>query len=389
MKKIISKLTQFPLANQRVLLRADLNVPLAHSAIANDFRLRALLPTLHYLRSHNAITIIATHLGRPQGTVMPNLSTKILVPWFQHHGYSVIFEPNLRTVKQTDYKPGSIIMLENMRFFPGEHNQDPNFTQELASCAQYYVNDAFGTLHRHDTSVSLVATYFPPDKKTVGFLVERELKELEFLKHAQKPFILILGGGKVDTKLELIKGMLDYVTAIMLCPATVFTFLYAQGTPVGASLVEHECIDKAQEIIAQAQSKNIQLLFPLDYQIADNSLDGPLRFIDAHEFPKDAIGISIGPKTIEHWCSIIKKAKTVFLNAAMGFAYRPETLEGLHKILECLASSSAHSVVGGGDSVAAVERFGLAQKISFLSTGGGSTLAYLSGEELPGLIAIS
>lgn len=386
MKIINCKLNEFHVTNKRVLLRADLNIPLSNGSIANDFRLRALLPTLNYLHQQKAITFIATHLGRPQGKYNETLSTKILIPWFQKHGYSIIFESDLQKTTQANYSPGSIILLENMRFFPGEQNQDQQFAQQLAACAEYYVNDAFGTLHRHDTSVSLVAHYFPPDKKTIGFLIEKELRELDLLKNNPKqPFTLIIGGGKVDTKLSLIKGMLDSVTTILLCPAVVFTFLKAMGKNVGKSLVDIDSLNSAQEIIIAARKKNVQIFFPLDYQIAENSIHGTLRNIDADDFSEHSIGISIGPKTIKAWSDLIKKSQTIFLNAAMGFANRPETLEGLREILLCIAASSAHSVVGGGDSVAAIERFGLNNKINFLSTGGGATLSYLSGEFLPGL----
>jgi phosphoglycerate kinase len=386
MKKPTCKLTQFNLRNKRVLLRADLNVPLAHGTIEDDFRLRAVLPTLNYLQQHHAITFIATHIGRPNGTYDPKLSTKILIPWFEKNGYSIIFEPDLKKAASMSYAPSSIILLENMRFFAGEQNHDPAFAQQLGACADYYVNDAFGTLHRDDTSVSLVADYFPPDKKTIGFLVQKELQELSSLKHnPPQPFVLIIGGGKVDTKLSLISGMLDSVSTILVCPAVVFTFLKAMGKNVGKSLVDEASIKTAQEIIKSARIKNINLLFPIDYQIAYNNLDGKLEIIEANSFPDNARGVSIGPKTIQEWRQCINNAKTIFFNAAMGFTQRPETLEGLHALLESIATSPAHTVVGGGDSVAAVERFKLTSKIDFLSTGGGATLAYLSGNALPGL----
>ncbi len=385
------KLKQFNLTNQRVLLRADLNVPLINSTIQDDFRLRALLPTLTYLQQHNAITFIITHLGRPKGSVDPKLSTKIFVPWFEKNNLNVIFENDLKKIQTTQYKPGTVILFENIRFFPGEQNHDQQFAQEVAACADYYVNDAFGALHRNDTSVTLLANCFAPDKKTIGFLVEKELQELTKLKqNPEQPFLLIIGGGKVDTKLALIEGMLNNTSAIMLCPATVFTFLKCIGKEVGKSLVDEASYTVAQKIMNEANKKDCALLFPVDYQIAQEKIDGPLQTVSASAFPANGIGISLGPKTLELWAPLIKQAKTIFVNAAMGFAQRPDTLEGLHELLKLVAASSAHSVVGGGDSVAAVEKFGLTNnKISFLSTGGGATLSYLSDNPLPGLECLS
>ena len=386
MKNIICKLNQFNLNNKRVLLRVDLNVPLSQGTISDDYRLNTVIPTLNYLQKNGAITFIATHLGRPNGKYDPSLSTQKLIPWFKKHDYPITFEPDLKKASQITYPPSTFVMLENMRFFPGEQNQDPAFAQQLSSLADYYVNDAFGALHRNDTSVSLVAHYFPEDKKTIGFLIEKELQELDALKHnPSQPFILIIGGGKVDTKLSLIANMLDSISTILLCPAVVFTFLKALGKEVGKSLVDNASLHSAENIINQANKKNIQLLFPLDYHIAHNTIDGNLKYINADEFGSNDIGISIGPKTVVQWCPIIKQAKTIFVNAAMGFTQRPETLNSLKSLLKCVTTSSAHTVVGGGDSVAAVIRFGFANKIDFLSTGGGATLTYLSGNPLPGL----
>ncbi len=386
MKQLINRLSHLNLNNKRVLLRADLNVPLANNRIADGFRLRTLQPTLDYLHNQNAITFIATHLGRPKGKYDPNLSTKILLPWFEEHNYSVTFEPDLKGAATRHYQPGAIILLENLRFFPGEQNHDSVFAHELAACAEYYVNDAFGALHRNDSSLTLVADCFAPEKKTIGFLIEKELHELKKLKTSpEQPFVCIIGGGKIDTKIELIKNLVATVQTILLCPAVVFTFLKALNKPVGKSLVDEQLVSIAHEIISHASQNNVKLCFPLDYQAADTTRDGALSIVDADAFPKDGVGVSIGPKTLAAWAPIIKNAKTIFVNAAMGFADRPETLEGLHALLKIIAKSKAYKVIGGGDSVAAVERFGLSKDINFLSTGGGATLAYLSGQPLPGL----
>lgn len=389
MKHLTSRLSHFNLHNKCVLLRADLNVPLIENQIADDLRLRAIQPTLDYLLKKKAIIFVATHLGRPNGKYDPYLSTKILLPWFKKNNYSVDFEPDLKVAATRQYQPGSIILLENMRFFPGEQNHDPRFAQELAACAEYYVNDAFGALHRNDTSLTLVADSFSSEKKTVGFLVSQELNELEKLKNPQQPFILIMGGGKVDTKLLLIKNMLNYAQAILLCPAIVFTFLQAQGKPVGKSLVNEALIAPAQEILTASLQKKCSFFFPLDYQIADSSWKGPLSIVAADAFPSYGFGISIGPKTLLAWTPIIHQAKTIFFNAAMGFAQRPKTVDGTNSLLQSIAQSNAYTVIGGGDSAAAVARLGLTEKFDFISTGGGATLAYLSNQPLPGLDHIS
>lgn len=387
MKTLTCKLLNFNLKNKRVLLRVDLNVPLANNHVADDFRLRSLQPTLDYLQKENAIIFIATHLGRPNGKYNPNLSTKLLLPWFEQHNYHIIFEPDLKTVATRHYRPGSTILLENLRFFKGEQSHDPTFAHELAACADYYVNDAFGALHRTDSSLTLVADCFAPKKKTIGFLIEKELRELKKLKTSpEQPFICIIGGGKIDTKISVIKNMLQTAQTIFLCPAVVFTFLKALHKPVGKSLIDENLIETARTILESAeQQKKSKLFFPLDYQIADTTRDGTLTVVDSEQFPEDGAGVSIGPKTIAAWDPLIQQAKTIFVNSAMGFQDRPDTLEGLHELLKCIAGSKAYTVVGGGDSAAAVERFGLSQKIDFISTGGGATLTYLSGQPLPGL----
>lgn len=386
MKQPINKLPTFNLNNKRVILRADLNVPLSDNRIEDDFRIRALQPTLDYLIKNNAVVFIATHIGRPQGRFNSDLSTKLLLPWFKKNNYTIEFESDLKRAATGIYQPGSIILLENLRFFPGEENCDPIFAHELAALGDYYVNDAFGALHRNDCSLTLVPGCFPQEKKTIGFLIEKELHALKKLTTSpEEPFVCIIGGGKIETKIELIKNLLEKTQAILLCPAIVFTFLKALNKPVGKSLIDEQLIATAHEIITMDSSGNHKLRFPLDYQIADSTRNGPLSFVEAQQFPERGFGISIGPKTVAVWSTILNNAKTIFVNAAMGFSNRPETLEGLHALLKCVAASNAYSVIGGGDTAAAAERFGLSNKLDFISTGGGATLTYLSGKDLPGL----
>ena len=269
--KLISKLHSWSCDNQRVFLRTDLNVPLHQGSIISYRRLQAIRPTLDCLIGQNAKIILATHIGRPKGAD-PSLSTKHLIPWFEQHGYSVTFSPDVETANETTITPGTILLLENLRFFSGEKTSDLVFAKQLAQLADWYVNDAFGTLHRSDTSVYLLAEQFPREKRTIGFLVEKELAILnEFMNNPQHPATIILGGGKVADKLSLIKNLLFKADYIVLCPAIVFTFLQAKEDPVGKSLVDNNSIDLAQSILDKATQTNTQIIFPLDYQIAQNS----------------------------------------------------------------------------------------------------------------------
>jgi phosphoglycerate kinase len=329
--------------------------------------------------------ILATHLGRPEGKCNQKLSTKILLPWFQEHGYAMQFSPTFADARLTD---SPIILLENLRFFPGEQNQDPSFAQELASLADFYVNDAFGLLHRNDTSITLVPTLFDAQHCTIGLLIEHELNALDKLIHPEHPFVVIMGGGKVTTKLPMLNHIINVVDTILLCPALVFTFMKALGFEVGNSLVDTPALAKSLVLLEEAKTKEVTLVFPEDYRVMLQGKEKKLITVDANAIPKSSMGISIGPKTLMQFSQTIKQAKTIFFNAAMGFADQPETMQELHKLLESVAQSPAFTVVGGGDSVSAVRKFGLAEKINFLSTGGGSTLAYLSGEIMPGLIAM-
>ena len=383
--KLTSKLPTWHLEDKRVFLRADLNVPLIDQTIANDFRLRALLPTLNYVIKHEGSVILATHIGRPPG-YDPDLSTKVLLPWFKERGYDIIFTENIEHASTIELKPQQILLLENLRFFPGEKGKDPLFAKQLAQLAEYYVNDAFGTSHRTDTSVTLTAQEFHPQHRTIGFLIERELMQLNnMLEDPDQPFIALLGGGKISDKIPLMYGMLNKTQIIILCPAIVFTFLKAMGKPVGKSLIDDQALETCKKIVALAKSKNVNLIFPVDYQIAHKSVQGPLSIIDANSFPGDGVGISIGPKTVELLEQEINQARTIFFNAAMGFGNRSETLKSTHDILQIIAQARGTSVIAGGDSVAAAQQIGMEDSFDHLSTGGGATLSYLSGQPLPSL----
>jgi len=375
--------------NKWIVLRADLNVPLNKSEIANDYRLQGVLPTIDALLKKKGRILLLTHLGRPT-RYDPALSTKILVPWFINRHYKIAWAENPEHALELEKKSDSaIILLDNLRFFPGEKTGDTDFARKLAVLGQFYVDDAFGSLHREDSSISVLPTLFAPDHRTIGLLVEKELTALNKLLYApEKPFIMILGGGKVTDKLPLIDTVLDKVQTILLCPATVCTFLKAKGYEVGKSLVDQTALPLCMQIIKKAEKLSVKLEFPLDYLIALDTKKGVLKTVDAHEFPGNGIALSIGPKTIASYSAIIQQANTIFFNAAMGFQDVQESGHGTQALLEAIARSKAFSVVGGGDSVTVALNAGLSSELDFLSTGGGATLMYLGGKILPGLKAI-
>jgi len=385
-QSLISQLPNYDLKNQRVFLRADLNV-LSDGKITNDYRLKALLPTIDLILKKGGKIILATHIGRPT-EYDAQLTTYHLVSWLSKNGYQIDFadSPDQAIIKSHE-SPHSLIMLENLRFFAGEQNGDERFAKLLAASADYYVNDAFGLIHRDDTSITLLPELFPPDERTIGLLIEKEIKELnKLINQPKKPFVLILGGAKLKTKIPLIRSLTPLVDQILLCPALVFTFLKADGKEVGKSLIDATLIDEARAIINEAMQNNTKVALPVDYQVAANSIDGPLRIVNADEFSSTDVGVSIGPKTVDQFGTIIGEAQTVFFNGVPGFLDRPETLEGVHGILNALNKSNGYTVIGGGDTVAAAFKLDATQSIDFISTGGGATLAYLAGERLPGLL---
>lgn len=336
-----SPLKNWDLKNKRVFVRADLNVPLEDGNITDDTRLQAIRPTLDYILAQGGSVTLATHIGRPTG-VEAELSTTHLAPWFAAHGY----------IK-------NITLLENLRFFAEKPESVP-FAQELAKGIDYYIDDAFGSCHRTGTSLTLLPQLFEKEKRGIGFLVERELAMLSTLKyHAEEPFVLILGGGKAEEKIRLLEALLPRVTHALLCPA-----------------------------LAQAYTgTDPKVLLPVDYLVG-KSWDGPYNYKKSSEIKTTDTVIAIGPETVAAWQQTILQARTIFFNGAMGDLNKPETIKELRAVLQTVAQSAALRAIGGGSSVAALHLFGLANKVDFISTGGGATLAYLSGQPLPALDAL-
>jgi phosphoglycerate kinase len=385
-----SQIKSWNLEGKRVFVRADLNVPIHDGIITNDYRLRKVTQTLKLIIRHGGSIILASHLGRPRNTET-QYSLQQLVPWFQQNGFTITFakSPEQAEPLTKSMASGTILLLENLRFFPGEKSNDAHFAQTLAHLADYYVDDAFATLHRIESSITLVPRYFDESKRTIGLLVEHELRMLNRLLISPiKPFVLIIGGCKIRDKIQLIEHLVPHVDAILLCPAIAFSFLKAIGISVGKSLVDLESTSLCRSILAHAQQHNCKVMLPLDLQVAEQSLDGSLSIVDIQKIPKTSVGISIGPKTIEFYSQEIAQAKTIFYNGLMGFQERPETLQGMHTILQAMTTSRAFTAIGGGDTVGAAETLGLADSLSFCSTGGSATLSYLSGQPLPGLEAL-
>jgi len=378
------------LEGKRVLLRADLNVPIKDGKIIDDYRLCALQPTLSLLRRKGAKIILATHLGRPD-KASEEFSTRQLIPWFEKHKYKIVYESNLiEAYEKSLVHPEHILLLENMRFFSEKESANEKEREEfaivLAGLGDYYVGDAFALLHRTDTSTTLVPLLFKPDKRSIGLLIEQELEVLNTLiSNDTHPFIFIFGGNKLATKIPLLKQLFNRIDTLLLGPAPVFSFLHAQGKSVGKSLIDEKAINECTNLLKLAQEKNVKIIFPIDYVIADNTFEGPLHTIPADQFPADGIGVTIGPKTVQLFAHYIIRAQRIFYNGLMGDTQRKETLSGVNEIFTAMSQSAGMSVIGGGDSVAAAQILGLADKVTYCSTGGGATLAYLSGEKLPGL----
>ncbi len=380
MKQTEKKIEVTDFAQQRVFLRADLNVPLHNGTIISDFRLQSIVPTIDLIQKKGGKIILATHIDRPQKPTK-ELSTQVLVPWFLKQGYKISYIQDLETAHtQSFLNFNEILLLENLRFFPGEQENDSVFAKQLAALGDYYVNDAFGSIHRTDCSLYGVPKLFDPDKRMVGLLMIKELENADYLLHkAQKPFTLIVGGNKVADKLKLIEALASSIDHILLCPALAFSFLKAQGIEVGSSLVDDSSLSLCKELAAQFGHK---LILPVDYK-AINNQNNTLENIKI--FTKRDYGICIGNETALIWDRIIQNSGTVFYNGLMGDLTKRDTLVGVQSVFNAMGQSSAYSIIGGGDSVAAAQLLHVNGSIDFMSTGGGSLIAYLANQKLPSL----
>ncbi len=378
---------------KRVLVRVDFNVPLAEGAVTDDTRVRAALPTLRYLVDHGARVIVMSHLGRPDGKPDPQYSLRPVRRVLQRLlGRNVVFvddivgpEAHEAVDRMVD---GEIIMLENVRFDPGEAADDPAFSKALASLADIYVNDAFGAAHRAHASTEGVAHYLPA---YAGLLLAREVDTLtSMLTDPERPFLAILGGSKVSDKFGVIDRLLDCVDTLIIGGGMCFTLLVAKGVSVGKSIVEPEWVEPAKAMLTKAVDKGVELILPVDFVIADAiEPDAETRIVAREEIPAGMMGLDIGPTTVELFKGAISSARTIFWNGPMGVFEMAPFENGTRQVaLAVSRNNRAASIVGGGDSVAALKKFDVEDRITFVSTGGGASMKLLEGSALPGLAAL-
>jgi len=390
---MIRSIEQLDIGGKRLFIRVDFNVPLDKKTrkVKDDARIRAALPTVRYALSRKAKVILASHLGRPDGKVVPEMSLEPAgARLSQHLGQDVIFADDCvgDGVKKLvgELHEGQVLLLENLRFHPEEEANDDGFSRELASLCDAYVDDAFGTVHRAHASTVGMVKYVP--LRGAGFLVLAELKHLQpLLKGAPKPYLAILGGAKVSDKIKVIEQLLSKVDALLIGGAMAYTFLSARGVPVGASRVEKDKIDVARRILEKAAQSRVEVLLPVDHVVAKEPKAGvPIQVVA--QIPEGMLGLDIGPKAREQYRQRILGAKTVFWNGPMGLFEVSEFAAGTLAVAEALAeatSRGARTVVGGGDSAAACAEMGMADKVTHVSTGGGASLEFLEGRELPGI----
>ena len=382
------------LDGKKVFLRCEFNVPLDENQnITDKTRIVASLPTINYILDHNAKLILCSHLGRPKGEYKKELS---LAPVAKELSKELNREVKLaKDIVGEDaknlvnnMKNGDVVLLENVRFDKREEENDPEFAKELASLADVYVNDAFGTCHRAHASTAGIASYLP---SAVGFLIEKELKVLgDALSNPQRPFLAILGGSKVSTKIGVIDSLLDKVDTLLIGGGMAYTFYKAMGYNVGNSICENDKLDLAKEIMQKAKDKNVNLLLPVDNVIAkEASEEAEIKVVSFKEIPDEWEGFDIGPKTIEIYKEEIKKAKTILWNGPVGLFEVNQFAKGTNELAKCLASlEGVTTIIGGGDSAAAVTKAGLEDKMTHISTGGGASLEFIEGKKLPGIEAI-
>ncbi len=383
-------------AGKRVLCRCDFNVPTKDGKITSDKRIVAAMPTIEYLVNHGAKVILCSHMGKPKGEWKPELSLKIVADRLsQLLGKEVIMASDVvgedAKAKAAALKDGEVMLLENVRYMKGETKNDPELSRELASMADLFVNDAFGTAHRAHSSTAGVADYLPA---VCGYLVQKEVGIMgKALADPERPFVAILGGAKVSDKLNVINNLLEKVDTLIIGGGMAFTFLAAKGYNVGASLVDNEKIDYCKEMMAKAEAKGVKLLLPVDTVVADsfpNPIDAeiPVETVMSDAIPEGKMGLDIGEKASAEFYEAVKAAKTVVWNGPMGVFENPVLSKGTKAVAQALADSSAVTIVGGGDSAAACEQLGFASQITHISTGGGASLEFLEGLALPGIACL-
>lgn len=386
-------LQDFNLENKRVLVREDLNVPLDENQnITDDTRIRAALPTINYLIEKGAKVIIVSHLGRPKGKVNPKYSLAPVAKRLSELlGRDVAFAKDCigeAAQEAVDkMKAADVLLLENVRFHEGEEKNDPDFAKQLARLADIFINDAFGTSHRAHASTVGVADFLPAG---AGFLLQKEIEVMgKALENPERPFVAILGGAKVGDKIGVIKNLLNKVDTLLIGGGMAYTFLKSKGYEIGQSLLEEDKIDLAASLLKEAEEKNVKLLLPEDVVVTSELKEGlPHETVPVSEIPEDKMGVDIGEETRKNFAEAIKEAKTVVWNGPMGVFEIREYAQGTLAVADAMAKSEAVTIIGGGDSAAAVEQLGFAEAMTHISTGGGASLEFLEGKELPGIAAL-
>ncbi len=389
---VLNTIREADLKGKRVLIRVDFNVPLKDGVVTDNTRIKAALPTIKYILDSGASLVVMTHLGRPKGEKNEKYSLKPVAAEFERLlGSKVTLASDVigdEVKKEVEaLKPGDVLLLENVRFYKEEEANDPEFAKTLASYGDIYCNDAFGTAHRAHASTEGVSHYLP---SYAGFLIEKEVKFMApLLENPEKPFVAIIGGSKVSSKITVLESLVRTCDTIVIGGGMAYTFLKVQGHSIGKSLVEDDYLETASSFLKKAEEKGVKVILPVDHVAAaafDENAE-PVA-VDSVDIPADLMGMDIGPKTTALIVEAVKGAASVVWNGPMGVFEFASFAKGTEEVAKALAASSATTVVGGGDSVAAINKFGLADKISHVSTGGGASLEFLEGKELPGIKAL-
>ena len=382
------------LKGKKVIVRCDFNVPMQDGKISDDTRITAALPTIQYLIETGAAVILMSHMGRPKGKANMEFTMAPVAERLKEYlkqdvkfvSSPVVVDDSVRAAA-AELKPGEVMLLENVRFRKEETDNDPAFAKELASLAEVFVQDAFGTAHRAHASTAGIAAYLPC---VSGFLIEKEVKFLgSAVEDPKRPFVAIMGGAKVGDKIPVIENLITKVDTLIIGGGMSYTFAKAQGLEIGKSILDADNVGLAGELLKKAEAAGVRMLLPVDVICADDfKNDAKKAAVDVDKIPADMMGRDIGPKTIELYKEALADAKTIVWNGPMGVFEMPNFAVGTRAVAEALAASDAITIIGGGDSAAAVEQFGLGDKMTHISTGGGASLEFLEGKELPGIAVI-